>query len=220
MSMVYFRDLGRRPYLDVWHAMMSFTDDRTNATIDEIWFVEHDPVFTLGQSRQPAPRLLNDNIPIVKSDRGGLITYHGPGQIVGYFLCDLQRLSLSVHQFVASIENAMIAFLHRHAIIAERLSGHPGVYVAHKKIGSLGLRIRRGCSYHGLALNIDMDLSPFASIDPCGITGMQVTQLSDFCAIDCQQAKSQLLDQIAKEFNFEIEPSTSDNLDFFAAEAS
>lgn len=176
------RRLGLVEYLPTWQAMQRFTSERTPDTPDEIWFCEHPPVFTLGQAGK-AEHLLNDiGVALVKIDRGGQITYHGPGQLVAYLLLDLRRRQLKVRELVTSIEQALIDMLAEYGINAARLAGAPGVYVGGAKIAALGLRIRNSCSYHGLSLNVDMDLTPYAAINPCGHQGMAVTQLSAFCA--------------------------------------
>lgn len=172
------RHLGRRPYLAVWDAMKAFTDQRSGDTPDEFWLVEHDPVFTQGQAGK-AEHLINPgDIPVVQSDRGGQITYHGPGQLVLYVLVDVRRSHLSVRELVSALENAIIATLAKWNIESYAKADAPGVYVNGAKIASLGLRIRKGCSFHGLALNINMDLAPFLRINPCGYAGMAMTQAS------------------------------------------
>lgn len=177
------RWLGRVPYEPTWQAMQDFTAQRTAETPDELWVVEHPPVFTLGQAGKPQHLLLDIGIPVVKIDRGGQITYHGPGQVVIYILLDLSRRKLKVKTLVERIEQAIIDCLHAEGLSTNRRSGAPGVYVGKEgegaKIAALGLRIRNGCSYHGLSLNVDMDLSPFAAINPCGYAGMAVTQTKD-----------------------------------------
>ncbi len=176
---LHIRHLGRVDYEPTWQAMLAFTTERTPDTPDELWIVEHDPVFTLGQAGKPE-HLLNDiGIPVVKIDRGGQITYHGPGQVVIYLLLDLPRLKIKVRELVTDIEQAVIDFLAEHHVTAERREGAPGVYVGPAKVAALGLKIKNGCSYHGLSLNVDMDLSPFAAINPCGYAGLQVTQTKD-----------------------------------------
>ena len=176
---LHIRHLGRVDYEPTWQAMLAFTTERTPDTPDELWIVEHDPVFTLGQAGKPE-HLLNDiGIPVVKIDRGGQITYHGPGQVVIYLLLDLPRLKIKVRELVTAIEQAAIDFLAEHHVTAERREGAPGVYVGPAKVAALGLKIKNGCSYHGLSLNVDMDLSPFAAINPCGYAGLQVTQTKD-----------------------------------------
>lgn len=179
---VLVRDLGRRAYEPVWHAMQAFTDARDAATEDELWLVEHDPVFTQGQAGRPEHLLAPGDIPVVAVDRGGQVTYHGPGQIVAYPMIDLRRLGIGVRQLVCRIEQAIIDTLEAWNIAAARREGAPGVYVGEAKIAALGLRVRRGCSFHGLAFNIAMDLSPFARINPCGYRGLAVTQMTDLGA--------------------------------------
>ncbi len=168
------RKLGHAAYLPTWHAMREFTRGRQEATPDELWLVEHPAVYTVGQGAQ-VPEIGNA-IPVVKTDRGGDITYHGPGQVVVYTLVDLVRRSIKVKRFVWLLEQAVIDLLGRGA---ERKSGAPGVYVDGAKIAALGIRVVRGRAYHGLALNVDMDLSPFNAIDPCGYPGLRVTQTKD-----------------------------------------
>ena len=175
------RSLGRVEYEPTWRAMQRFTAERMADTPDEIWFCEHPPVFTLGQAGKPEHLLRDIGVPLVQIDRGGQITYHGPGQLVVYLLLDLRRRNLKVRELVTRIEQALIDLLADYAIAAERLPGAPGVYVAGAKIAALGLRIRNSCSYHGLSLNIDMDLTPYAAINPCGHAGMPVTQLVTLC---------------------------------------
>jgi lipoyl(octanoyl) transferase len=172
---VVVRKLGRAEYLPTWHAMREFTRGRQDATPDELWLLEHPAVYTVGQGAQ-VPEIGNA-IPVVKTDRGGDITYHGPGQIVIYTLVDLARRSIKVKRFVWLLEQALIDLLGRSA---ERKPGAPGVYVDGAKIAALGIRVVRGRAYHGLALNVDMDLSPFNAIDPCGYPGLRVTQTKDF----------------------------------------
>lgn len=174
------RALGRAEYTRVWHAMCAFTDARTPQTPDELWLVEHPPVYTMGLKGRDGSVNEIHGVPVVYSDRGGDMTYHGPGQIVLYALLDLGRLGLGIKTMVHALEQAVMDYLFDHCIDAQRRAGAPGVYVDDKKIAALGLRIRRSCSYHGLALNVDMDLTPFTFIDPCGYEGMEVTQLTDF----------------------------------------
>ena len=173
------RRLGRVEYAPTFAAMQEFTATRTAETADELWIVEHPPVFTLGQAGKPEHLLRDIGIPLVQIDRGGQVTYHGPGQVVIYLLLDLNRRQLKVRELVRHIEQAVIDLLAAHGVTAERHANAPGVYVAGAKIAALGLRIRRGCSYHGVALNVQMDLSPFAAINPCGCPGLAVTQTHD-----------------------------------------
>ncbi len=181
------RDLGLTQYADVFPRMQAFTAERDSATADELWFTEHEPVFTQGQAGKPEHLLLPGDIPVVQTDRGGQVTYHGPGQIVGYLLFDLKRLGIGPRALVRGIEAAICQVLAGYRIEAANRDDAPGVYVAGSKIASLGLRIRRGCSYHGLSLNVSMNLEPFQRINPCGLIGMEVTEmvaLADNVAID------------------------------------
>jgi lipoyl(octanoyl) transferase len=174
----FFRWLGRADYASAWRAMQSFTDERDSATPDEVWFLEHGRVFTLGLNGKREHLLAPGDIPVVGIDRGGQVTYHGPGQLVVYPLIDLHRLGIGVRGLVVALESAVIALAAAHGIEASGRRDAPGVYVAGRKLASLGLRIRRGCSYHGLALNVDMDLEPFGRINPCGMAGLEMTQLA------------------------------------------
>lgn len=171
--------LGRQPYQPVWQAMRALTDSRDATTNDQFWVVEHDPVFTQGQAGKPEHLLMPGDIPVVLSDRGGQVTYHGPGQLVLYPLIDIRRAKLGVRELVTALEQAVVDTLADQGIIARARADAPGVYVDDAKIASLGLRIRRGASFHGVALNVDADLSPFARINPCGYAGMAMTRISD-----------------------------------------
>ena len=172
------RHLGLQPYAPCWAAMQSFTDKRDSNSRDELWLTEHPPVFTLGQAAKPEHLLNPGDIDIVQVDRGGQVTYHGPGQLMAYTLFDLRRLGLSARAMVSLLEQSLIELLASYSIAAYAKADAPGVYVAEAKIASLGLRIRRGCAFHGLALNVAMDLEPFLRINPCGYAGLQMTQLS------------------------------------------
>lgn len=174
------RYLGNRTYKQTWEAMQHFTQQRTANTKDEFWVVEHPPVFTQGQAGKSEHILNPGDIPIVQTDRGGQVTYHGPGQLVLYTLIDIQRKHLAIRTLINALENALIALLKDYNIPASTRCGAPGVYVEDAKIASLGLRIRRGCSYHGLSLNVNMDLEPFTRINPCGYSDLKVTQISIF----------------------------------------
>ena len=178
------RRLGQADYLPTWEAMKQFTATRTSDTPDEIWLLEHPPVYTLGQAGKPEHVLDAGDIPVVKIDRGGQVTYHGPGQVIAYLLIDLQRRGIKVREMVSAMEDAVIRLLAGYGILAARQEGAPGVYVDRAKIAALGLRVRQGRSYHGLSLNVSMGLQPFTGINPCGYSGMQVTQLADFGVID------------------------------------
>ncbi len=184
----------------VWQRMRSFTDTRDASVSDQLWLTEHQPVFTFGQAGKPEHLLMAGDIPVHYIDRGGQVTYHGPGQLMAYLLIDLKRLGLGVRQLVTAMEQAVIAVLKLYQIEATALSDAPGVYVDGAKISALGLRIRRGCSYHGLALNIDMDLSPFKQINPCGYAGMAVTdcrRLGITASFECLQ--KQLIEQLCHQ---------------------
>jgi len=173
-----FQQMGRQDYQPIWQKMKDFTVNRDENTQDEIWFVEHSSVFTQGQAGKDEHLLAPGNIPVVKVDRGGQVTYHGPGQQVIYFLIDLKRKKMGVRQLVTAIENIIIDLLAKYNITSSAKSDAPGVYVDDKKICSLGLKIKRGCSFHGLALNVKMDLEPFLRINPCGYQGLEITQTS------------------------------------------
>ena len=173
------RYLGVQPYLDTWQAMSNFTEQRDDNSIDEIWLVEHSPVFTQGLAGKAEHLLTNTDIPVVKSDRGGQITYHAPGQLIAYLLINIRRKEFNVRSLVSIIEQAIIDLLADFNINAVAKADAPGVYVNGKKIASLGLKIRKGCSFHGLAVNVDMDLSPFLQINPCGYAGLEMTQCRD-----------------------------------------
>lgn len=176
---IHVRHLGLATYEPTWRAMQAFTAARGAETVDEVWLVEHPPVFTLGQAGK-REHILNDvGIPVVAIDRGGQVTYHGPGQVVCYVLVDLRRRGYGVKELVRRMEQAVMELLAAEGIVAERRDGAPGVYVGAAKIAALGLRIRNGCSYHGLSLNVAMDLAPFTAINPCGYVGLAVTQMRD-----------------------------------------
>ena len=188
------RDLGRVDYAPTYRSMQDFNAARTDDTPDELWICEHPPVFTQGLAGKPEHLLRDVGIPVVKIDRGGQITYHGPGQVVAYLLLDLRRRKLMVRELVNRMEQALIDLLADYGILAERLAGAPGVYVGGAKIGALGLRIKNGCSYHGLALNVDADLAPFDAINPCGYEGMPVTRMSDLCMeVDRKEVAARLV---------------------------
>ena len=200
------RDLGRQPYEPVWRAMQAFTDTRDDSTPDELWVVEHDPVFTLGQAGKEEHVLMPGDIPVLHVDRGGQVTYHGPGQIVLYPLLDLRRLKIGVKEYVCRIEQAMIDTLADWNIHAERRDGAPGVYVNGAKVGALGIRVRRGCTFHGLAFNIAMDLEPFQRINPCGYQGLKVTSMLDLGGPSGLDAvKPVLVAHIARLFGLQVE---------------
>ncbi|MGL6261036.1 lipoyl(octanoyl) transferase LipB [Vibrio sp. WXL103] len=198
------RYLGRQDYQPVWQAMHDFTDTRDDNTVDEVWLVEHNPVFTQGQAGKQEHLLDTGDIPVVQSDRGGQVTYHGPGQLVAYVLINLRRKKIGVRDLVTHIENTVINTLKRFGVESNARPDAPGVYVDQRKICSLGLRIRRGCSFHGLALNINMDLSPFLRINPCGYAGMEMVQLSDLTPItQLQQAQSPLIEELVSLLEYQ-----------------
>ncbi|PJK13065.1 octanoyltransferase [Lysobacteraceae bacterium NML120232] len=212
------RELGRQPYVPVWHAMQGFTDARDANSLDELWVVEHEPVFTLGQAGKPEHVLMPGDIPVIHVDRGGQVTYHGPGQIVVYPLLDLKRLGIGVREYVCKIEQAIIDTLLEWNIIAQRREGAPGVYVGEAKIAALGIRVRRGCSFHGLAFNIHMDLSPFQRINPCGYAGMQVVALNDLGGPGgMEEVKPVLLAELAKQFGLQCQMAAAPELPALAA---
>ncbi|ADV87339.1 lipoyl(octanoyl) transferase LipB [Vibrio vulnificus] len=202
--------LGRRDYLPVWQAMHEFTDTRNEETPDEVWLVEHNPVFTQGQAGKAEHLLNTGDIPVVQSDRGGQVTYHGPGQLVAYFLINLRRKKLGVRDLVTTIENLVINTLKAYNIDSAARPDAPGVYVDGRKICSLGLRIRKGCSFHGLALNVNMDLSPFLRINPCGYQGMEMVQVSELGGpTDIALVEQQLVKELVNLLGYEqVEFST------------
>jgi lipoyl(octanoyl) transferase len=200
------RDLGRQPYEPVWRAMQRFTDLRDDASVDEVWVVEHEPVFTLGQAGKPEHVLMPGDIPVLHVDRGGQVTYHGPGQIVVYPLLDLRRLKIGVRDYVCRIEQAVIDTLAEWNIGAARRDGAPGVYVNDAKVAALGIRVRRGCTFHGLAFNAAMDLEPFGRINPCGYAGLQVTSVLDLGGPSSMEImKPVLLDAMAAQFGLALQ---------------
>ncbi|MFT7243854.1 MAG: lipoyl(octanoyl) transferase [Candidatus Azotimanducaceae bacterium] len=204
MTELLVRSLGIQPYGEVWQAMREFTDTRDETTPDELWVVEHSPVFTLGQAGKREHILRESDIPIVASDRGGQVTYHGPGQLVIYLLLDLRRKGLGVRDLVSGIENAIIKLLQGWDIAAQARKDAPGVYVEGRKIAALGLRVRRGRSYHGLSLNVAMDLTPFEAINPCGYEGLEVTQLREFGVDESVSAVAQsLVNEIKHTFRYD-----------------
>lgn len=190
---VIVRAPGRVAYDAAWRAMLAFTAARTDSTPDEIWLLEHPPVYTMGLRGRHGTERARHGVPLVYADRGGDMTYHGPGQLIAYVLMDLRRRNWGVRTLVRALEQAVIDLLAAHGVGAERRRGAPGVYVGGKKIAALGLRVRSGRSYHGLALNVSMDLAPFTHIDPCGYPGLAVTQLADLgLPADMQQAEQWL----------------------------
>ena len=199
---IVVKRLGRVDYPPTFQAMQDFTATRTEATADELWIVEHPPVYTLGQAGKPEHILRDVGIPLVKIDRGGQVTYHGPGQVVIYLLLDLARLKIKVREMVSAIEQAVIDLLAEHGVTAERRDGAPGVYVGDAKVAALGLRIRNGCSYHGVSLNVDMDLYPFTAINPCGYAGLKVIQTRDLnIPLSVDEAGEQLAKHLLRQLD-------------------
>lgn len=210
-NQIIVRPLVQRNYLDCWHAMQDFTNQRTADTIDEIWVVEHPPVFTQGQNGKAEHILNAGDIPIIQVDRGGQVTYHGPGQLVVYPLIDLKRKKLNVREIITILENTVIELLAHYNITAKAKPDAPGVYINDHKICSVGLRIRRGCSFHGLALNVDMDLGPFSRINPCGYSGLTMTQMAAFISpIDMTTVAQQLVAYLIKNLGYTTQLIKSD----------
>lgn len=195
---------GTWDYEPVWHAMKTFTESRSADTQDEIWVLQHRPVFTQGQAGKPEHLLFTGDIPVVQSDRGGQVTYHGPGQLMAYILVDIKRANLGPRDLVDSIEHALVELLAQYGITAQPDKDAPGVYVGKKKIASLGLRIRKGLSFHGLALNVEMDLEPFHRINPCGYAGMEMTQIADYVSQpDIQAIGQKLIASLQQTMSYE-----------------
>ena len=192
------RRLGLAEYEPVWRDMQAFTDRRDEATPDELWLVQHPPVFTQGQAGKAEHVLAPGDIPVIQVDRGGQVTYHGPGQIVAYPLIDIRRRGIGVREFVHRIEEAIIRTLAHYGVRGERVCNAPGIYIGGDKIASLGLRVRRGCTFHGLAFNIDMDLEPFQRINPCGYAGLRVIQLSALAEVEIGEVEDRLVAQFAQ----------------------
>ena len=193
MRLLTFRNIGFRPLPDVWEEMKKFTDERNRKTQDEVWLVEHPPIYTLGLNSNPDHVLEASNIPILKIDRGGQVTYHGPGQLIAYVMLDLHRSRSSIRSIVEALEAAVIRTVSVYGIEAQGRRDAPGVYVGDKKLAAIGLRVRRHCTYHGLAVNVNMDLTPYERINPCGFEGLEVVQLSDLChGIDISRVRKDL----------------------------
>ncbi|MBT1119751.1 lipoyl(octanoyl) transferase LipB [Pseudomonas nitrititolerans] len=197
------RELGLVEYLPTWQAMQHFTNNRGPQTADEVWLLQHRPVFTQGQAGKAEHLLLPGDIPVVQADRGGQVTYHGPGQLVGYLLLDVRRLGFGVRELVNRIEHSLIDLLAGYGIEAAAKPDAPGVYVDGAKIASLGLRIRNGRSFHGLALNVDMDLEPFQRINPCGYAGLKMTQLRDLVGpVDFAEVMGRLRGELVQQLGY------------------
>ena len=210
------RELGQLDYERTWLAMQRFTDERKLVpdTQDEVWLVQHPPVFTQGQAGKAEHLLLPGDIPVVKSDRGGQVTYHDPGQLVAYLMLDVRRLGYGVRELVTRMEQCLIDLLASYGVSAAAKADAPGVYVDGAKIASLGLRIRNGCSFHGLALNVDMDLEPFRRINPCGYAGLAMTQLRDQAGpIDFAEVGVQLRAQLVKHLDYAEQTTLTGGID-------
>ena len=177
------RELGSRDFSEVWAQMQQFTERRSDTTDDEVWFVEHPPVYTLGLNADPSHVLSAGDVPVVETDRGGQVTYHAPGQQIAYVLFDMRRLGLDIRSLVQALESTVIDTVAQYGVQAYPRRDAPGVYVDNKKLGAVGLRVRRGCTYHGIAVNVNMNLEPFSRINPCGMEGLEVTQLADICNV-------------------------------------
>ncbi len=214
---VVVRHLGCVAYEPTWHAMQHFTQNRDADTADEIWLLEHPRVFTQGQAGKAEHVLAAGDIPVVQVDRGGQVTYHGPGQLVAYVLVDVRRAGQGVRDLVTSIENSLIDLLAQYDIAAQAKPDAPGVYVGDKKIASLGLRIRRGCSFHGLALNVDMDLQPFQRINPCGYAGLHMTQLREETQqpVDMTEVSVRLRDTLVSHLKFSEYITLTDGIECY-----
>ncbi len=195
------RELGIQDYQETWHAMRKFTQERTPNTPDELWLLEHNPVYTQGQAGKAEHILNPENIPIVQTDRGGQVTYHGPGQLVGYLLMDISTKKIGVRTLVCTLEQIIIDMLQEYNIEATRKEKAPGVYVSTKKIASIGLRIKNGCSYHGVAINVNPDLEPFKGINPCGYKNLEMTKISNYCNnVTVNQAQQLFIKHFNKNF--------------------
>lgn len=216
MSDLVIRDLGRQTYEPVWRAMQEFTNTRTAETPDEIWFTEHDPVFTLGLNTAPEHLLTPGDIPVVQIDRGGQVTYHGPGQLMVYPLIDLRRAGLGVRELVTALEQSVVDLAAEYGIEAASDPKAPGVYVDGVKLASVGLRIRRGASFHGMAFNVNMDLEPFSRINPCGFEGLEVTDLARLGGDDSvDTARERLLPHLLRHLRMDkvaLVPKAGDRL--------
>lgn len=198
------RHLGEVDYQNTWQKMQDFTNSRQQGTEDELWFLQHPPVYTLGKNGKTEHVLNPADIPVVNSDRGGQVTYHGPGQIVVYTMLDLNRLNIGVRQLVTDLEQTVIDLLASYGVDSGAKRDAPGVYVKNAKIAALGLRVRKGCSFHGLALNVDMDLEPFTRINPCGFEGLEVTQLANLVQdIPIETVVADLQHRLVKKFSNE-----------------
>jgi len=193
------KDLGLTEFLDVWRQMQAATDQKSGQEKDEIWFTEHYPVYTLGHAATEENIISTNNIPVVRTDRGGQITYHGPGQLMIYFMLNLRRLNWGPKKLICEMESLIIDLLKQYEINASRRTGAPGIYVQDKKIASIGLKIKRGFCYHGISLNVDMDMKPFEGIVTCGIDSLEVTQINEFAEISIDEVKRDFLQLIKSQ---------------------
>lgn len=210
---LHVKHLGLRPYLETWQAMQAYTDQRGPSSPDQLWLLQHPPIFTQGQAGKPEHLLATDEIPVIQTDRGGQVTYHGPGQLVGYLLLDLRRAGLGVRSLVTLLECSVIDLLAGYGVEAAARRDAPGVYVDGAKIASVGLRVRRGCSFHGLSLNVAMDLEPFNRINPCGYPDLPVTQLSAISAQDdLHRVAEDLAQQLARGLGYTLTTVPTDSL--------
>ncbi len=199
--------LGQQDFLTTWQAMHDFTLNRDATTEDELWVLEHTPVFTQGQAGRPEHILNPHNIPVISTDRGGQVTYHGPGQIIVYVLFDLKRVKMGIRNLVSHLEQAIIQLLAHYDIQAESFCDRPGVYIQEEKIASIGLRVKKGCSFHGIAFNVDMDLTPFTYINPCGFSQLKMTQLKTFLPkLNIDQIQRELAENIQKQLHLKAHP--------------
>lgn len=204
LNKLRIRQLPQLPYAEVWQRMRNFTDQRNAETIDEIWLLEHPPVFTQGQSGKAEHILNPHDIPIIETDRGGQVTYHGPGQLIGYFLIDLKRLNLGIRTLVQRLEQCVIHLLAEYDINAMGRRDAPGVYVDDAKICSIGLRVRHGATYHGIALNVNMELTPFSYINPCGFQGLTMTQIKDFIpAVALSEIRTKMVPHLVNTLGYD-----------------
>ena len=195
------KHLGRQDYQDSWDSMRATISEKTQEDGDEVWLLEHPPVFTIGQAGSKSNLLESSSIPVVRSDRGGEITFHGPGQLVVYFIINLRRLGWGPKRLVQELEELIINLLKQYSIEADRKTGFPGIYVEEKKIASIGLKINRGFSYHGISLNVDMDMSPFKQINPCGISSLQLIQMKDLTDVSMDDVRNNFAEAIQDHFD-------------------
>jgi lipoyl(octanoyl) transferase len=207
------KQLGLQAYASIWQAMRDYTDQRDSSSHDQLWLLQHHPVYTLGQAAKQEHLIDTKEIPVIQTDRGGQVTYHGPGQLIAYLLLDLRRAGLGIRALVTQLEQATIALLADYAVAAAHKPEAPGVYVANRKIASVGLRVRRGCSFHGLSLNVNMDLEPFSRINPCGYPGLRMTQLAELGVhVDLPRLGRELSHHLASGLGYTCEFSES-NID-------